>query len=101
MYSVYGMYIRMYNNIYIQYVCMNLYVFTYVHTYMHAYAWLHGCVFFLAYFRLLLQKARGSAPTARVMMKSAKLEWQLSNVPKAIELLETAIESHPEFPKVS
>ena len=34
------------------------------------------------------------------MMKSAKLEWQLSSIPKAVELLEKAIESHPEFAKV-
>ncbi len=30
--------------------------------------------------RRLLEKARASAGTARVMMKSAKLEWVLSNI---------------------
>ena len=32
--------------------------------------------------RRLLEKARGSAGTARVMMKSAKLEWVLKNIDK-------------------
>ena len=50
--------------------------------------------------RLLLQKARGSAPTARVMMKSAKLEWQLTNTKKATTLLLEAVERHPDFSKV-
>ncbi len=50
--------------------------------------------------RLLLEKARASAGTARVMMKSAKLEWVLSNVPKAITLLDKALERHPDFAKV-
>ena len=30
--------------------------------------------------RLLLEKARASAGTGRVMMKSAKLEWVLKNI---------------------
>ena len=51
--------------------------------------------------RLLLQKARGSAPTARVMMKSAKLEWQLNRNEKAVSLLLEAVDRHPEFAKVS
>ena len=82
------------------YLCMYEPISLLTCPYICTHACLHGCVFFSSHLRLLLQKARGSAPTARVMMKSAKLEWQLSNVPKAIELLETAIESHPEFPKV-
>ncbi len=50
--------------------------------------------------RRLLEKARASAGTARVMMKSAKLEWVLKNIKKAIELLDKALEFHPDFPKV-
>ena len=50
--------------------------------------------------RLLLEKARASAGTARVMMKSAKLEWVLGNVGKAIVLLDEALEKHSDFPKV-
>lgn len=51
--------------------------------------------------RLLLEKARASAGTARVMMKSAKLEWVLENMVKAVLLLDKALEKHPDFPKVS
>ncbi len=50
--------------------------------------------------RLLLEKARASAGTARVMMKSAKLEWVLGNVEKAIVLLDEALERHSDFAKV-
>ncbi len=50
--------------------------------------------------RRLLEKARASAGTARVMMKSAKLEWVLKNIEKAIELLDEALAVHPDFPKV-
>lgn len=50
--------------------------------------------------RLLLEKAWASAGTARVMMKSVKLEWVLTNVDKAITLLEEALEKHPDFSKV-
>lgn len=50
--------------------------------------------------RRLLEKARASAGTARVMMKSAKLEWVLKNIKKAVELLDKALEVHPDFPKV-
>lgn len=51
--------------------------------------------------RKLLEKARASAGTARVMMKSAKLEWVLNNIDKAVELLDEALQKHFEFPKVS
>ncbi len=51
--------------------------------------------------RLLLEKARASAGTARVMMKSTKLEWVLNDIKKAIKLLEEALEVHPDFPKVN
>ena len=50
--------------------------------------------------RLLLGKAWASAGTARVMMKSVKLEWVLNNVSKAIQMLDEALEKHPDFPKV-
>lgn len=50
--------------------------------------------------RRLLEKARGSAGTARVMMKSAKLEWVLKNVEKAVSLLDDALEKYPDFPKL-
>merc|ERR1719411_530476 len=35
----------------------------------------------------LLVKARREAPTARVYMKSAKLEWALKNLPEALDLV--------------
>lgn len=50
--------------------------------------------------RKLLAKARGSAPTPRVMMKSAKLEWALDNLPEALNLLEEAVKVFPDFPKL-
>lgn len=50
--------------------------------------------------RLLLEKAWASAGTSRVMMKSAKLEWVLNNIKKAIKLLDEALEKHPDYPKV-
>lgn len=50
--------------------------------------------------RRLLEKARASAGTARVMMKSAKLEWVLNNIDKAVVLLDEALQKHSEFPKL-
>ncbi|CAI7993815.1 Pre-mRNA-processing factor 6 [Geodia barretti] len=50
--------------------------------------------------RRLLEKARSSAGTGRVMMKSAKLEWVLKDLTKARELLEEALEKHPDFAKL-
>lgn len=50
--------------------------------------------------RRLLAKARGSAPTPRVMMKSAKLEWALNDLDAALNLLDEAAKSFPEFPKL-
>ena len=50
--------------------------------------------------RLLLEKAWASAGTARVMMKSVKLEWVLNNMDKAVTMLEEALERHPDFAKV-
>merc|ERR1711970_1254401 len=42
--------------------------------------------------RRLLAKARSSAPTARVYMKSAKLEWCLGELSAALKLLDSATE---------
>lgn len=42
----------------------------------------------------------GSAPTPRVMMKSAKLEWCLNDLKAALRLLDEAIGMFPEFPKL-
>lgn len=50
--------------------------------------------------RRLLAKARASAPTPRVMMKSAKLEWALNNLEAALHLLQEAIEAFEDFPKL-
>ena len=49
--------------------------------------------------RKLLAKARSSAPTPRVLMKSAKLEWHLGNLDEALKQLQTAIEQFPDYPK--
>lgn len=50
--------------------------------------------------RRLLAKARASAPTPRVMMKSAKLEWALNNLDAALHLLKEALEAFDHFPKL-
>lgn len=50
--------------------------------------------------RRLLAKARASAPTPRVMMKSAKLEWALNNLDTALKLLKEALEMFDDFPKL-
>lgn len=50
--------------------------------------------------RRLLAKARGSAPTPRVMMKSAKLEWALNDLDAALSLLDEALKVFPDFPKL-
>nr|SVE90348.1 EOG090X017X [Daphnia sinensis] len=49
--------------------------------------------------RKLLAKARNSAPTPRVLMKSAKLEWHLGDLEEALKQLQTAIEQFPDYPK--
>lgn len=49
--------------------------------------------------RKLLAKARSSAPTPRVLMKSAKLEWHLGDLDEALKQLATAIEQFPDYPK--
>lgn len=50
--------------------------------------------------RKLLQKARASAPTARIFMKSAKLEWALGNISEAQALLEEGVKNYSKFPKL-
>ncbi|KAM5304643.1 pre-mRNA-processing factor 6 isoform 1-T1 [Glossophaga mutica] len=50
--------------------------------------------------RRLLAKARSSAPTARVFMKSVKLEWVLGNIEAAQELCEEALRHYEDFPKL-
>lgn len=48
----------------------------------------------------LLAKARSSAPTPRVMMKSAKLEWKLNNLDVALNLLDEALKVFGDFAKL-
>ncbi|KAK2720533.1 hypothetical protein QYM36_004418 [Artemia franciscana] len=50
--------------------------------------------------RRLLAKARSSAPTPRVVMKSAKLEWSLGELKTALSFLEEGIHKYPNFPKL-
>ncbi|KAI7794687.1 pre-mRNA-processing factor 6 [Triplophysa rosa] len=50
--------------------------------------------------RRLLAKARSSAPTARVFMKSVKLEWVLGNIQAAHELCTEALKHYEDFPKL-
>uniref|UniRef100_A0A671L1M0 Pre-mRNA-processing factor 6 n=1 Tax=Sinocyclocheilus anshuiensis TaxID=1608454 RepID=A0A671L1M0_9TELE len=50
--------------------------------------------------RRLLAKARSSAPTARVFMKSVRLEWVLGNIDAAQELCTEALRHYEDFPKL-
>jgi len=50
--------------------------------------------------RRLLERARASAGTTRVMMKSAKLEWQLNNLEMAKTLLDEALAKYTDFAKL-
>lgn len=50
--------------------------------------------------RGLLSKARREAPTGRVYMKSAKLEWSLGNISEALKLLNESIALYPTFAKL-
>lgn len=45
-------------------------------------------------------KAYSSAPTARVSMKSVKLEWALGNTAVAQELCQEALKDCEDFPKL-
>ncbi|KAI0981018.1 hypothetical protein GJ496_011680 [Pomphorhynchus laevis] len=48
----------------------------------------------------LLSKARSSARTARVFMKSAKLEWSLENLEAALDFVNEGLRDFPEFTKL-
>lgn len=50
--------------------------------------------------RRLLAKARASASTPRVMMKSARLEWALGEMEQTIDLIEEGLKLYSEFPKL-
>ena len=50
--------------------------------------------------RKLLAKACQNAPTARVFMKSAKLEWQLNEISKALDLVNSGLKMFADFPKL-
>lgn len=50
--------------------------------------------------RKLLAKARASACSARVMMKSAKLEWSLNNLDEAKHLIDQGLQQYPQFDKL-
>jgi pre-mRNA-processing factor 6 len=49
--------------------------------------------------RKLLEAARAKAGTARIWMKSARLEWVLGNLAQARDLLNRAVIVHPTAPK--
>ncbi|KAI3418954.1 hypothetical protein GPALN_008047 [Globodera pallida] len=49
--------------------------------------------------RKLLERARNSAPSPRFWMKSARLEWSLSNLDRAKDLLAEGIGRYPDFEK--
>lgn len=50
--------------------------------------------------RRLLAKARSQAPTPKVMMKSANLEWALNNLDMAKKLLDEGLKQFNDFPKL-
>ncbi|CDW55092.1 Pre mRNA processing factor 6 [Trichuris trichiura] len=50
--------------------------------------------------RLLLKKARDSAPSARIWMKSAKLEWCLNELDAAIDLVKQGLSAYEDAPKL-
>jgi pre-mRNA-processing factor 6 len=50
--------------------------------------------------RKILAKACQTAPTARIFMKSAKLEWQLNELTRAIEVINNGLKLFPDFPKL-
>ncbi|XP_055343399.1 pre-mRNA-processing factor 6-like [Paramacrobiotus metropolitanus] len=47
--------------------------------------------------RVLLQKARTSAPTPRVVMKSAKLEWALGDYNRALEIIAEGLKAYADL----
>uniref|UniRef100_T1JXI3 Suppressor of forked domain-containing protein n=1 Tax=Tetranychus urticae TaxID=32264 RepID=T1JXI3_TETUR len=50
--------------------------------------------------RKLLTKARASAPSARVFMKLAKLEWALGQNRDRLKLLNEGVKDYPTYPKL-
>jgi len=50
--------------------------------------------------RKLLANARKQAPTPKVMIKSAHLEWALKDLPVALEMVEKGIELFPDTAKL-
>ncbi|XP_076062017.1 pre-mRNA processing factor 6 [Oratosquilla oratoria] len=50
--------------------------------------------------RRLLAKARSQAPTPKVMMKSAHLEWALGKLEAAKKMLDDGLRDFPDFPKL-
>ncbi|KAF0992802.1 hypothetical protein HZS_4182, partial [Henneguya salminicola] len=48
--------------------------------------------------RMLLEKARTNAPSARVFMKSARLEWVLGQLSNALKLIDEGLTKYPDFP---
>lgn len=52
--------------------------------------------------RRLVEKALKSAPTPRIVMKAAKLEWQLGELKRAAALLtEHGLSTWPDYPRLS
>ncbi|VDO63696.1 unnamed protein product [Haemonchus placei] len=49
--------------------------------------------------RRLLEKARRNAPSARIWMKSARLEWCLGDLDKAKELIKEGLSKYVDFAK--
>ncbi|KAE9420811.1 hypothetical protein Angca_003976 [Angiostrongylus cantonensis] len=50
--------------------------------------------------RRLLEKARRNAPSARIWMKSARLEWCLGDLDRAKELIREGLEKYQDFAKL-
>lgn len=50
--------------------------------------------------RRLLERARKNAPSARIWMKSARLEWALKELEDGKKILAEAIEIYPDAPKL-
>ena len=50
--------------------------------------------------RKILAKACTNASSARVFMKSAKLEWQLNELTKAMALVNDGLKQYPDYPKL-
>ena len=79
-------------------VSVCLYVYLCMHVCMCVSLFVSSSVFNCI--RRLLERARASAGTTRVMMKSAKLEWQLNNLEMAKTLLDEALGKYSDFAKL-